>query len=228
MKKAIILFEFFFILSFLILPPIFVAQQDTASINKPFISIIPLAFSILLYCQKKADDSISKIDKKNSNSITKITNIGQTSFCFGLLCITAAVFEFLGIIFKIDATPQELSIKGHFIKILILFINIVIPAFYEEILYRQYFPDILKKFSNNRSLQEHKKIQKITNYLSEAVPLLCFALGHRYLGILGVANAFVSGIFLRRCLIKTGSVWYSFTAHCLYNIGAFVLYSILK
>ncbi len=82
---------------------------------------------------------------------------------------------------------------------LILFIlKIIALASFEELLYRIYLPFRIESFfdSNETSLQ-YFKAHKGYFFCSELLPIIFFALAHRYLGLWNVVYAFAMGIIFR-------------------------------
>ncbi|MCR4939391.1 MAG: CPBP family intramembrane metalloprotease [Treponemataceae bacterium] len=86
-----------------------------------------------------------------------------------------------------------------------------ISALYEELLYRQFLPD------ESLSMIPSKHLRLPV----EILIVLLFALGHIYLGIWAVMNAFVAGCLLRFFCVKTASFLSGFIAHFIYNLIVF-------
>lgn len=81
--------------------------------------------------------------------------------------------------------------KGIF-YILVFISKIVFSSAYEEILYRIYLPYRIKSFYG-------KTPQTFKSYItaSEGLPIIFFALAHRYLGLFNVLYAMAAGIIFR-------------------------------
>ena len=98
-------------------------------------------------------------------------------------------------------------------------------AFYEESIYRFYFPDSLIYWADyqaeKKGISESKK--KILIAAIEFAGCILFALAHSYAGIFSVINAFFAHIILRIFRKKTGNILTGFAAHFFYNIIELIL-----
>ncbi|UTC77714.1 CPBP family intramembrane metalloprotease [Treponema sp. OMZ 799] len=109
------------------------------------------------------------------------------------------LFEFI-FIFIIFVLPPMLNNRAFTsppqpegVFYILLFISkIVFFAAYEEILYRIYLPYRIKSFYG-------KNPQAFKSYItaSEILPIIFFALAHRYLGLFNVLYAMAAGIIFR-------------------------------
>ena len=146
-----------------------------------------------------------------------IMHISEGTVAFGLLTLVSSVIELL-LVLRDDATAVRLHIETSFAYHIMAAAALSCAALYEEILYRFYLPEMLRRVTE-------KLPQKARLVLSELIPLLLFSAAHHYLGVAAVANALCAGIVLRRCAAKTGSPFPSAAAHALYNVAVYALCS---
>jgi len=102
-----------------------------------------------------------------------------------------------------------------------LVLQIASVAGFEELFFRQFLPLRGKTILHIVRLKNawvEKHYFKIKMVIVEIVPVLFFALGHVYLGIIGFCNAFIAGIFLRMLYKKAHSVIPGFIMHTVYNL----------
>lgn len=225
MKKKYLIFEFIVVLSLLVLPPLFSKQSETstqiafssASIIQFFIAAA-LEFQFIYLKKHENNKNQNEYFLYKTSEKKEVTSRTFTSNCFLsfktliLLCLTAALMTGLNRLFPdfFTTSQVEVSTAKNLKEFAIYIIQIIIAAFYEEELYRQFLPETLLSISNSNT--------KRTCIIIESIGILIFALSHRYLGIAGVVNAAISGTVLRLyCRKRTTSVFPSFTAHAFYN-----------
>lgn len=216
MKKHTLLSDiavFLLIFFILIVPPFFAAA---ISADNPLFQIksfpwYPLLLavfsSVLLYFYYE------KIEKKLPLIFFQILYTYGLMFAFALFC------QFLSItITGSNALGSEAVVKPQgVVRWIIYLLSFIFSAFYEEVIYRFYFPDALL------SLITRKKDFRFSKSLCEILGLLVFAFGHQYLGWIAVLNAGFAHIFLRLCYKKTGKVWPGVIAHFIYNVVSLIL-----
>ncbi|MBP5438495.1 MAG: CPBP family intramembrane metalloprotease [Treponema sp.] len=88
-------------------------------------------------------------------------------------------------------------------------------AFFEEVLYREFFPKTLYTLLDGLSSDKMKLAVRI---FVEASAVVIFAMAHRYMGIFAVANAALCAVALRNCYVKTDSAYTGTAVHFLYNM----------
>jgi len=196
-------FDYLLILIFFVIPPIFSTGQGEYSPQAPIAALLLrlLISSYIIFKYKTKGESLKKL------SFPAVISI------LGLLLTNGLFWNFLAALFetgkeKIVKVPPE-SVTG----IIYALISLIIAALYEELLYRQYLPDESLSIIPNKSLRLPMEILLI----------LLFALGHSYLGVWAVLNAFTAGCLLRFFCKKTGSFLSGFIAHFLYNGIVFFL-----
>ncbi len=139
---------------------------------------------------------------------------------FGALFSVSLVMKFFALVLKADSvlTVQKPDSLLSILFCVLLFAN---SAFYEEVIYRFYFPEALLRFVK---MKPHKKWLEITlNILIEVTGACVFAFAHLYSGYFSVINAFLAHIILRICLKKSGNIWGGFAAHFVYNMISLIL-----
>lgn len=199
------------ILLFFIVPPFFSPDisisQSFINWNFPIQQLLLFLFSIFLLFILKYDFSVN---------IYKIIPI---FLCLCLLFFTSLVFKAISIILasKNIASSPNIVLPESFFEWLFCFLGFFMSAFYEEVIYRFYFPDALL------SLLSIKKERKIFIFVSELCSILVFAFAHFYLGWLSVANAAVAHIILRFTYKRTKSIYPGAFAHFVYNIISLIL-----
>lgn len=209
--------EFFFILLFLVLPPIFfqfkMPKTDTIQIVYSLQTFVLAFIALLIYFFHKNVHLIRFQSKWTAFRILFLS--GKSFICFGLLCLISAILELIGYFSKIDfgiskiITPSNSYLWFNFV------IGTICASFYEEVIYRMYLPESMKHF-----IVSYPKIPQI---LPEIIAILLFSFGHIYLGFLGFLNALFCGIVLRVTLLKTHSIWFSFIPHTIYNFCVYLV-----
>lgn len=221
MKNKYILIEWIGVLIFLVLPPLLVNPGSSATIANngefsPYI-FLRLIIAIFLYCQQiyVIKKSLGDKDDRFRRLILFCT---WSAICLGLLMIIQALMQALTMAFP--ENYEEIGIPSNFtpLNCVFLLVNLLIGAFYEEVIYREFLPETLLLFTGER---------KIPGLIAECSCVLIFALSHRYLGLMAVINALLGGIVLRICRKKSLSIWAGFSAHFLYN-AILLIFAILE
>lgn len=203
---------FLLILSIVISPIIlafFYTFQNFNQWNFPFSQMLSAFFALFIYLfyWEKSDEKINK-------TVFLITKLFPGILCLCLLFCSALLLKGLTFIVKNPfwTGNQEVLLPGNFIEYLFCILGFVFAAFYEEVIYRFYLPEILISFV-------FKKIgKKSALILSEVLALIIFSLAHLYLGGFAVINAIAGHCILRLCFKKSKSLWPGFTAHFIYNL----------
>lgn len=227
MKKKYLLVEFCIVFFFLLLPPIFSAQNGTeytvrlADFMLSTLARLFIALVLHIQCIKLWGNAHASSEQQKKVYIVKkcITHLKWGSITFGLLMIVYALFETVSLVFKIVSpyTPLLPAQKSAG-SIIVLLVNLVCAAYYEEVVYRFFLPEAL------RTLLPAKKIAL---HSAEVFSLVAFALAHRYLGIVAVLNAFICGFILRVCYKRSSGIMLGTISHLAYNV-AIVLFVALS
>ena len=213
---------FFAIFIALILPPITNVQRDTLlqfqwnfPLNYIFLGII--AFFIYPYeVYKKKQNELS--NEKSNNKIK--TFILATIFTFISLFFVAFVLESIAFLTKQNQQNVTIFPINSKTDLFYCILKFCLAAFYEEVMYRLYLPEQLKRFFKNTQ----NKITQI--YIPEIITIILFALGHKYLGIFAVINACIACVILRICYLKTKNIFAGTIAHFMYNFVSLLLFLI--
>ena len=219
-KKYYQYIEFTLISVFFILPPLFAKPIKNFNFSSPF-SIAGLVYflvALILYFQ---ESRFNTIKQKKSFLLQSIMNSSYFFKTFGSLVAFAAILEVIMI--KINSKS---AVRLNFADVnkFNVICSFLITCFYEEVMYRLYFPQVLNRFYDSLcNLSFYKKEEKIIRPLIEFTAILVFALSHRYMGIAATINALFAGFMLRWCCIKTSSVLTGYCAHFLYNVFMFLL-----
>ena len=231
MQKRFYSTEFLIILLFFALPPIVFppALSESRFLHFSWITFaLALAAGGLFWQmkilsasdeEKKNKDEEPEGENKNTRRLRFFLQQGESLITFGGLLVCSGLCEVISRFLlheeKSLSTISPENIWG-WINALA---GIICAAFYEEVLYRMYLPDMAKKLltkQHNTEKPEDGRRKKIA-WVCEIAAVILFALAHRYAGWLSVVNAAAGGILLRRCYIKTTSLWTNLTAHVLYN-----------
>ncbi len=185
------------------------------STSKTPLSIVPSPISLYMgFIALVYYINFIKNDTHTSSSIMKMhINIGNVLFTVGILLSTSMLLQCVGLFIFGQNTSEYLKPNGVW-QYFLLYTGCICSAFFEEVFYRFYLPEALKKL-----------IPLKKGLIIEIIAIAIFSLGHIYLGILGVIIGFIAGVTLRRCVIKTECIVYSFAAHLFYN--AFMLFIML-
>lgn len=206
MKRHYKIIEFAIVFLFLVLPPVFAINiENTEFIFKltPFL-LCQAVIAFLLDMQTKETEI-----KKDSFHLINILSEGAITLgsLFLIYALLQALFYF------VPSLAQKSSGKivspSNAAEYIVCIITVIISAYYEEILYRQYLPFVIYDFI---------KTEKKPVLIFEIFPVAFFSAAHLYLGLPGVLNALLSGFVLRRCRIKTNSVYTGTVVHIIYNL----------
>lgn len=205
---------FSFILLLFLLPPViksFVQQGEIVlQWSFPLVNFAYFVFALLLY-------TIYKEKAEFENTFFFVyKEVVPFTLCFGSLLTVSLIFKFLANVLS-NVVSNQVIFPDNFISWLYCILSFGFAAFYEEVLYRFYTPEILKV------LLGKIKSDKVIFILSELFALIIFSLAHYYMGLFSVFNAFIAHIILRLCYKKCDSIIPGFLAHFFYNIVSLIL-----
>jgi len=204
--------EFFTILAFFVLPPIFV-HSSANIIQFTFLQVLIYGF-LGIYCFIRGKNLVTENIFYSQENTKKISTQH-------LLALSIIILIFLfsnGYLWKIIARLNQEKIqlqKSVFYQFFQIF-GILVYAFYEETMYRYFLPTSIGK--NLSIISKSGNSPKWIFALSEIIALLLFSFGHLYMGIFAVLNGFFAGIALRFLVWKTKSVFPSTIIHFIYNL----------
>lgn len=213
------LLVFLTILICCIIPPFFVANNgagDTFSTWQfPLSQLIFFIIAILIY--------IFFFDFSNQKTTFPkflIFQIFPGILTLGILFTVSLILKAVSVYFSRSFfNGTQVSLPENFTGWLFCILNFIFAAFYEEVIYRFFFPESLLYFCSKIS---SKKIFRI---ICEIISLLVFAFSHLYLGWLSVINAAIGYVVLRVCFKKTKNIFAGFSAHFVYNFICLLLLS---
>ncbi len=215
MKKKYLSLEFVIILIFLVIPPIFTPKIEEGAVIAgggafSIQILLQLLIAIFLHVQYvRFDESRSENGRKDGKIDRKkriFSGLAWWAIALGLLMICEAAFMALSVVLKVQSVGVS-SIPDGILPGMIFFLNLASGAFYEEAIYREFLPETLLSLIGKKKLEIPLELICVT----------LFALGHLYLGVMAVLNAFVCGIILRLCYKKSGGIWAGFCSHLIYN-----------
>ncbi|MBO4509065.1 MAG: CPBP family intramembrane metalloprotease [Spirochaetaceae bacterium] len=201
--------DFFLIFAFFAIPPLFISSQPSFSPAAPLLSLI-VYVALSAYILVK-----SKFGKNDFKAFSAVNS-------FLLLCmllVNAKTWDFATILFDKSQNELTKTIPEGFWENAYIVFSIFVSALYEELLFRQFLPE--GAFSFVKNFSKTAVNAKIARICTEIAIIMIFAMGHRYLGVWAVLNAFTAGCILRFFCIRTGSFISGFTAHFVYNLIVF-------
>lgn len=207
---------FLLIFFFFVIPPFFTSQINSESYSLsfnsfPIINIIYFILSVFLYNFYK-----DSIEKNKFFFFYKVI----FPFIFAFCVLISISFFIKGISFFIikNIESQNLVLKpDNLITVIYCLISFFCSAFFEEVIYRFYCPEILYYITG-----KIKNI-KIQFVIVESICLFLFSFAHFYLGFLSVINACLAHIVLRICFKYSKTIIPGFLAHFIYNIISLIL-----
>lgn len=215
MKRLYIFFEiliFTLICAFIIIPPFFTPR--ITDISQLFTWTFPWAqagfafFSIVLYF----------FTRKIFCSQKKI--IYPSMLCLAILICSALILKFISSkTGGSTALPTNKFLTETALDGIFCFLTFLFGAIWEEIIYRYYFTDALKRLLGYTKMPDGNVIFFIT----EGLGLVVFAFAHLYMGPLSVIHAAIAHVVLRILYKKTGLIWNSVLIHFVFNIISLIL-----
>ena len=215
MKRLYIFFEilfFFLICAFIIIPPFFTPR--ITDISQVFNWTFPWAqaglavFCLVLYC----------FTRKIFCSQKKI--FYPSMLCLAILICSALILKFISAkTWASAALPTKTYLPQTALEGLFCILTFLFGAVYEEIIYRYYFTDALKRLLGYTKIPDGR----VTFFITEGLGLLVFAFAHLYMGPLSVINAAVAHVVLRVLYKKTGLIWNGVLIHFVFNIISLIL-----
>lgn len=209
---------------FLVVPPIFAPFFSRGDIGAGGFSVNPIvffnsgiAFLIYVFLRRGAFFEAVFFDGERKPHFVYASN---ALLCFGVLCLSAAIFEGIAILLQKNDAPLP-PFPNNAFQCFLFILKIPCAAFFEEVIYRLFLPISLKAIFA-RGDEESVKNRRLS-FLCEILSLILFAAGHFYLGVFGFLNALIGGIALRVCLVRTKSLWLTAGLHTAYNAGVLSL-----
>ncbi len=211
MKRSSIIYEiliFLLILVFLIIPPFFTPSIRQASAiftwAFPWRQTCLCIFALVLYFFSRALNTYNK---------ARLQFFYPSVLALALLFFVALIIK---LVTKSYGKTISTTLPSYFSQWLFCILTFAVSATYEEIIYRFYFTDALKRLA-------HADSNSIIKWLCEFAGLLVFAFAHFYLGIPAIINAAFAHCILRVLYKKTGLIWNCVIVHFIYNIISLIL-----
>lgn len=206
MKRQALIYEiiiFLLICIFLIIPPFFTPKiTDLSTLftwTFPWKQTGLCIFALVLYFLS------SKLNEKKWIFYPSL-------IALSLLFFTAIVIKL--ICHQAPGANKEIMPQGGW-QVLFCLLTFAFSAIYEEVIYRFYFTDALKRLI--------KFERKYSWLLFEAAGLLVFAFAHLYMGLAAVINAAIAHVVLRFLYKKTNLIWNCIIVHFIYNVISLIL-----
>ena len=165
---------------------------------------------------------IKLIDKLKS--LGRVKPLFSTVLCFAGLVFSAFLWNRAAQ--YTEKTVQPIILPKDYVHNILFLAGTVILACYEEIVVRLFLPERAHCIALHlrQKRETAHKLQSMLYAAAEAIPIIVFALGHRYLGLYAALNAFTCAVILRVCmLVNERSLVPGCTAHILYNLTVFFI-----
>lgn len=218
--------DYILIFAFFAIPPVFSTGEAEYSPAAPVLALfVHAALCAYIICKTKLSNEKAHV---NTAKIDTAFVLRRAAAAILALCMLMAnSFAWNAAASAIASSGVFSAEQSEFVKIVpegaadiaYSVLSLFVAALYEELLYRRFFPGELKYvFESDSPIGAKPQLSKILRIAFELAIILLFALGHRYLGVWAVLNAFTAGCVLRFFCIRTGSVISGFVAHFAYNL----------
>lgn len=219
--------DFFILLAAFAIPPVFNSGQNIGQISGqasysaaapiPILLLYGAVCSYVLFKMKFGLKDFRAFSVKSF--FAKILVMTISLVC--LLILNAMLWNFMAGYFSSEQLEiEKVMPDGAFSRIHVV-ISLFIAALYEELLYRKFLPE--EALSMLPKSAQCRVPSTMIRFFAELSIILIFALGHRYLGMWAVINAFCAGMILRFFCVRTGSFLSGFVAHFVYNLIVFFI-----
>lgn len=216
----------FFIIFFIIYP--FFQETETEVFSLSWSSIVITAvLCIWLFITTSQDSEIS--DSLKNTSKNSISLFVTSIITLILLFVNMFFWIFISYVNNsVDKNVVFFDIKTSSLdQVFCLLLQVSCVAFFEELLFRHFLP-LRASFFLKEILLSKPAVKKhcftINVLVVEIVPLILFAIGHLYLGVIGFFNSLIAGICLRFLYKKAHSVIPGSIVHTIYNLLLIVMY----
>ena len=222
--------EYCIIIVVFVLPPIFSHAGSDFSGEKNIPAFLPLgaltvyaAAAVFLYLRTERRSKIFGISE--AFSFKRILSlVYKMVVCYCALIASALFWNYIAkITGKTELPPFNLPTT--FNKRLLLFASAFVLAFYEEMLFRFFLPERGLAIVKSIAAAYKKTEQPVAVIVAELIPIVLFALAHRYLGLYAVCNALCAAVILRLALYKKLHIAVLCAVHGAYNITIFIVMS---
>lgn len=176
--------------------------------------------------QKKRAQSQKSFVFFHINTINLHINIGVSLVTFGAMLLFEAALNFVLYLAKVNTTSTVAVKTPQGLCVLIAVLSVTLSAAGEELLYRVFFPSLLRDLAVFFS-REKEKVFKVLRVFALVLGALAFALPHYYLGAPSVLNALFCHGALLLCLKKTRSPAFPIAVHASFNLFTLFLMAML-
>ena len=140
--------------------------------------------------------------------------------CLAIITGISLIIKFISVKAGASVTlPQRTNLPDTVWEGICCVLIFIFGAVYEEIIYRFYFTDALKRLLAYLKIPDNR----LMFFVTEAAGLLVFSFGHLYMGILAVINAAFAHCVFRLLYKKTGLIWNCVIIHFVYNVISLIL-----
>ncbi|MGI5172322.1 CPBP family intramembrane metalloprotease [Treponema sp. OMZ 840] len=235
-RVSIEILEYFLIIALCAVPSLFVSERKEPASLFPSADIIffyATAAVFLLLRSKKSQtfkvrqSAVYKKGKKKCIMLFLHTPV-YGLLCFCLLIASALLWNYIA---KISGRAElpPVSLPRTYTERLLFFISAIVLASYEEIVFRFFLPERgLAIIHDIAPESEKSKSGFVLKAAAETIPIVLFALAHRYLGLFAVGNALCAAIILRLALYKKLHITLLCAVHAAYNITIFIALSCMR
>ncbi|WP_428768927.1 CPBP family glutamic-type intramembrane protease [Treponema sp. HNW] len=226
--------EYCLIILVFVIPPIFSSPLSDAQTESG--RFAPLSLPALVFYTIAAAFFYLRAgrapDFRKKNGFFAIKNLFVPAFgmllCYCALILSALFWNYAA---KVSGNTElpSLIFPQTFDKRLLLYASAIVLASYEEMLFRFFLPECgLAIIHDIAPESEKSKSGFVLKAAAETIPIVLFALAHRYLGLFAVGNALCAAIILRLALYKKLHIALLCAVHAAYNITIFIALSCMR
>ena len=222
--------EYCIIIVVFVLPPIFSHAGSDFSGKKNIPAFLPLgaltvyaAAAVFLYLRTQRRSKIFGISE--AFSFKRILSlVYKMVVCYCALIASALFWNYIAKITGKTELPPFMFPQS-VDKRRLLFASAFVLASDEEMLFRFFLPERGLAIVKSIAAAYKKTEQPVAVIVAELIPIVLFALAHRYLGLYAVCNALCAAVILRFALYKKMHIAVLCTVHSAYNITIFIVMS---
>lgn len=225
--------EYCLIIFVFVVPPIFSSPFSDTPAGSAAFAILPLSLllfymlaAVFFYLRAKGTCGLKKNHKFFSIKSFFTLAFGML-LCYCALIVSALFWNYIAkITGKTELPPFYLP--KTFDKHLLLFTSAIVLASYEEILFRFFLPERGLALIKSIVSAYEKPEAPVAVIAAELIPIVLFALAHRYLGLYAVCNALCAAVILRFALYKKMHIAVLCAVHSAYNITIFIALNCMR
>lgn len=223
--------EYCIIIVIFVLPPIFSHAGPDFSGEKNIPSFLPFgalvfyaAVAVFLYFRtERRSDILGIFEPLSFKRILSL--VYKIIVCYCALLASALFWNYIAKITGKTELPPFMfpqSVDKRFL----LCASAIVLASYEEMLFRFFLPERSLALIKSIAAAYKKSEPPVAAVIAaELIPIVLFALAHRYLGLYAVCNALCAAVILRFALYKKLHIAVLCAVHSAYNITVFIVMS---